>query len=161
MTQRAIGPRVSLAVVRVMGRTLLVGISPQGVQAVSELDDSAAVGPSDLGPALRSARSARPAVAPRPSFWQAFRLNLKRTLVPNANPVPAPAEASTVPLPNPPEPRLATRTPAPPAATEHSAVPAPPATEPFEEELASRLRELRDRYPTLWEVESTGIGGVH
>jgi flagellar biogenesis protein FliO len=38
VTQRTMGPRLSLAVVQVMGRTLLVGVSPQGIQPVADLD---------------------------------------------------------------------------------------------------------------------------
>lgn len=166
VTQRAIGPRVSLAVVRVMGRTLLVGISPQGVQAVSELEDLPNSRPIDSGRTSPPVQPPHTTLAPRPNFWQAFRLNLKRTLIPGATPIgtpnsPAPAlqrpELSRAPR----EQGLPAARPVSPVSAERAAGPSAIQPEPFEEELASRLRELRDRYPTLWEVESTGIGGVH
>ena len=51
--QRTLGPRISLALVEVMDRTFLLGVSPQGIRHLA-----------DLGP---SALPAEPAAAPAPA----------------------------------------------------------------------------------------------
>jgi flagellar biogenesis protein FliO len=63
LSQRSVGPRLSLAVVEVRGRTLLVGISPQGIHAVADLDAS-----SPPGVVPRAQDQAPPRSAPSTSF---------------------------------------------------------------------------------------------
>ena len=161
LTQRAIGPRASLAVVRVMGRTLLVGISPQGISPVSDLGSATMPEPRESSSRTRKkgiaaksksavARSEAP-VATRPSFLEALRLSFARTFKSERNvsapstPKPASTLAAVESLPEPPV--KATRAPA--------SIAHPPLA-PFEDELEARIQSLKDRYPALWEVESAG-----
>lgn len=92
LIQRPIGPRLSLAVVRVLGRGYLIGVSPQGIHPVAELGD-------DFEASLRGPR---PSLAPSgtgPSFlerllpgWKrSFGTALRRSRGAPAAPSPAPA----------------------------------------------------------------------
>jgi len=138
VSQRAIAPRVSLAVVRVMGRTLLVGISPHGVSAVSTLDE-----PSDS--ALNRSEGA-PSLVAAPSL-----------------PMPRSAQQPSTPplatLPMQPKPIRAASIVRDLERREEPRVQAP--TLGFEDELRTRLRSLKTRYPSLREVETGAMEGVH
>ncbi|MFN8548484.1 MAG: flagellar biosynthetic protein FliO [Candidatus Eisenbacteria bacterium] len=137
VSQRAIAPRVSLAVVRVMGRTLLVGISPHGVSAVSALDET----PSAPLPRLEETASLSPESAPQP--------------MPQLAPQPSPQ------LPPRPEPKpiRAASIVRDLERREEPGLQAP--TLGFEDELRTRLRSLKTRYPSLREVETGAMEGVH
>jgi flagellar protein FliO/FliZ len=79
LSTRALGPRTSLAVVQVMGRTLLVGISPQGIRPVADLGDAPAASRQEEPAAARVPAAARP----RPEFSlkpAAFEGELSRRL---------------------------------------------------------------------------------
>ncbi len=160
LTQRAIGPRASLAVVRVMGRTLLVGISPQGISPVSDLgsatmpelkESSRARKKSSAAKSMIAVARPEAPVAPRPSFLEALRLSFARTFKGERNvsapstPKPAATLAAVASLPEPPV--KAMRAPA--------SIAQPPLA-PFEDELEARIQSLKERYPALWEVESAG-----
>ncbi len=171
LTQRSVGPRLSLAVIEVRGRTLLVGISPQGIQKVADLDapatpDPGAVGstPPELVPALvppfsfdrgpqaadRPSASPAPgdggpapdppltAPAPRRRFWERWSRPARG------------AGAAVPPAPRSARPRVLSiaRTQVPAAVS--------PADSPavFEDELQGRLASLRERYPSLADLES-------
>lgn len=163
LSQRSVGPRLSLAVVEVRGRTLLVGISPQGIQAVADLDATSCGSPGGVG--LPAGNRTEPSPAPEASFGRAFD-GAGRGLGP-----PSPAAAAAV-AGSPPggavpprgfwerwgfRPRGAASFASPPG---RSAGPgglgqrrgAAPAV--FEDELLARLASLRDRYPSLAELEA-------
>jgi flagellar protein FliO/FliZ len=161
LSQRSVGPRLSLAVVEVRGRTLLVGISPQGIQAVADLDVSSS---REAGPRVQD--QLEPGPAPAASLGSAFP-RTGRDLGPA---VPA-TGATTV------DPRLAAAAPGrgfwerwgfrsrgaasfAPASGRPTGLAgphprrgsAPPAV--FEDELLARLASLRDRYPSLADLET-------
>lgn len=65
VSQRSLGPKLSLAVIEVGGRTLLVGLSPNGVAPVADLTSSP-VGGAAPGAALAPPSAPSPAMeAPR------------------------------------------------------------------------------------------------
>lgn len=59
VSQRSLGPRTSLALVQVMNRSLLLGVSPQGVRTVADL------GPVESLPAGSLPAGSLPAESPR------------------------------------------------------------------------------------------------
>lgn len=167
LSQRSVGPRLSLAVVEVRGRTLLVGISPQGIHAVADLDASSPSGAGSRVPA-----QAAPEPVPTASFGSAARTGGQ-----GPGPVePAVAETAAGPLGPGGGPTrgllerwglrgrgAASFAPAVgrPAGSLRGGgtgglAPrrgsAPPAV--FEDELLARLASLRDRYPSLTELEA-------
>jgi flagellar biogenesis protein FliO len=161
LSQRSVGPRLSLAVVEVRGRTLLVGISPQGIQAVADLDiassggagsqarelaESVPVPAASFVPASPSIRQPLDAPAPglaavpgdpRPAAVSPVRGLLERWgLRPRGAASFAPASVRST-GPGGFRPRRGS---------------APPAV--FEDELLARLASLRDRYPSLADLET-------
>lgn len=185
LSQRSVGARLSLAVVEVRGRTLLVGISPQGIHAVADLDapSPAGVGPraqdqtergftpttsfgsiphpighglasssSAAGPAVGAAVGAglgvgaaaeAVAVGPHPAAAMPARGFLERWGLRSRG------AASFAPTSGRPagSPRGgAAGGPAPRRGS------APPPV--FEDELLARLASLRDRYPSLADLEA-------
>jgi flagellar biogenesis protein FliO len=160
LSQRSVGPRLSLAVVEVRGRTLLVGISPQGIHAVADLDVSSPpdgarraagyAGPEGVPAAAlgstfeavgRDCTPATPAagvtaVGPPPTVQASVRGFLERW---GLRPRGAASFAAT------------TGRPAGRGGCAPRRGSAPPAV--FEEELLARLASLRDRYPSLSDLE--------
>ncbi len=176
LSQRAVGPRLSLAVVEVMGRTLLVGISPQGIRPVADLgrpesplmpDPADTAGPPayDLGPgSSRETSGSRGLLASlirRPSGRRLQRSAAPET--PSTTPPPtrsqgpeAPEEPQAAPPLNP---LFSDAPPATPPTTSPSAQnpqtpEEPPAEKAFEGELTRRLASLRKRYPSLADLEA-------
>ncbi len=167
LSQRSVGPRLSLAVVEVRGRTLLVGISPQGIHAVADLDASA---PPGAGSRARDQAEPGPAPAASfgpvpPSIGHVFTpaapavaaAKVDRHLI-GATPVRGFLErwglrsrgaASFAPASGRPAgpPRGGTAGGSAPRRGS-----APPAV--FEDELLARLASLRDRYPSLADLEA-------
>jgi len=72
LAQRSLGPRTSLAMVRVAGESLLIGITPQQVTALGRLEGGASGGAMD--PALAPASSA---AAPAPEAPVRFETALQ------------------------------------------------------------------------------------
>lgn len=62
VSQRSLGPKLSLAVIEVGGRTLLIGLSPNGVAPVADLTSSS------LGGALLPGAALAPASVPSPAM---------------------------------------------------------------------------------------------
>ena len=185
LSQRSVGPRLSLAVVEVRGRTLLVGISPQGIHAVADLDAPSSAGvvsraqdqaergfitttssgsiPHPLDHGLASSQSAaRPAVGAASRAGMVVAAAAEATAV-GPHPVAAPpargflerwglrsrGASSFAPTSGRPIgfPRGGT---AGGSALRRGS--APPAV--FEDELLARLASLRDRYPSLADLEA-------
>ena len=173
LSQRSVGPRLSLAVVEVRGRTLLVGISPQGIHAVADLDTASVSGAApplteQASPGSGSAGSFDPGL---PLGGRGFALAAPGAGVAAAERSAAAAPsvrgllqrwglrsrgaASFAPVPGRPS--------GPPrGGTAGGSAPhrgsAPPAV--FEDELLARLASLRDRYPSLADLEADVRGGV-
>jgi flagellar protein FliO/FliZ len=79
VSTRALGPRTSLALIQVMGRTLLVSISPQGIRPVADLGEVPAVRPEE--PAETGKRSLFRVERPQPPVKSAaFEGELSRRL---------------------------------------------------------------------------------
>jgi flagellar biogenesis protein FliO len=55
--QRPVGPRMSLALVQVLERTILIGISPQGIRAVADLGGPEAASAGEEPPGLPLSRT--------------------------------------------------------------------------------------------------------
>jgi len=77
VAQRTLGPRLSLALVEVQGRTLLLGVSPQGIRHLADLDP--APRPEQMPPA-GSERSGAPAAETAPAAPPDFEGELNRRL---------------------------------------------------------------------------------
>jgi flagellar biosynthetic protein FliO len=76
--QRTLGPRISLALVEVMDRTLLLGVSSQGVRHLADLGPAA---PSAAPPAAPPPALAPPEPAPEPEEENPeFEIELTRRL---------------------------------------------------------------------------------
>jgi flagellar biogenesis protein FliO len=165
LSQRSVGPRLSLAVVEVRGRTLLVGISPQGIQAVADLDASSSPGAASRI-RVREEDRVEPKPAPESSYTPVFQLAER-----DSDPA---ADAGPRAVPDAHSSGAGTKRPFwerwgfhRQGAAAFAAVPvrstgpgaprlrrgsAPPAV--FEDELLARLASLRERYPSLADLES-------
>lgn len=138
LAQRQLGSRLSLAVVQVMDRSILVGISPRGVQHLADLDGSAgrarelaeAAARLEAWPGTGTASKQAPSPVPA---WMAKLLAAVR------------ASFSR------PRSARAVRTPATPPAKPRTAA------DDFASELETRLATLTAGYPSLLEVEQETI----
>jgi flagellar biogenesis protein FliO len=171
LSQRSVGPRLSLAVVEVRGRTLLVGISPQGIHAVADLDASSQPGivpraqeqgpprpasSASFGPCSQPIGYGLPSAAPAAGAPVGAAVGDRHTV--GATPARGFLErwglrprgaASFAPTSGRPA-------GSPRGGAAGGSVPrrgsAPPAV--FEDELLARLASLRDRYPSLADLEA-------
>lgn len=153
LTQRSMGTRISLAVIRVMGKTLLVSVSPQGVQRVAELTANDIEGePHATGGELDSRSAARARTRTRPhiatlSVLEPLRRFLRRGHF--EKPRPAPRKVTGTVRPETPiVAQPVVRAPSP-ARQENR----------FSHELESRLQSL-ERYPSVSDVEQELAGGM-
>jgi len=149
ISQRAVGPKLSLVLVQVMDRAILVGVSPQGIRRVA-----------DLG---RVAQGAHPGVAPaEPAYyasgaerspaaaWGGLRRLLRSR-----------AASRRVAAIDPAGPVLEAATENPNHATAQTVSAMTESIRPadFEGELTRRLAALRSRYPSIRDLETEGEGG--
>ncbi|MCA9729075.1 MAG: FliO/MopB family protein, partial [Candidatus Eisenbacteria bacterium] len=153
LAQRPLGPRLSVAVVEVMDRTLLVGISPHGISRVADLTAARA-----RQGARRSALEEQ--TVPEPALplgvssgWKervvrglAAMLSRKGRSV-SSGPAVAPTPHGMAAI----------------AVAPDAAPPAPSSTEPpagFEAEFRRRLSEIQARYPQLADLETKSARGT-
>jgi flagellar biogenesis protein FliO len=129
LSQRPVGPRLSLALIQVMDRTFLVGISPQGIRRVADLGCSQ--------PAVAPAAQPVTARATQPASVKAVPITAE----------PAVAAVAAGPASNAP-PQMA------PASSSATVRPLD-----FAGELERRLSSLRQRYPSVGDLESGLEGG--
>lgn len=140
LSQRAVGPRLSLAVIEVQGKTLLVGISPQGIRRVADLGRVEREG---RGAAALAAKSGETGAARslRDLPWLAWTRRLVRPCA------PAPAASTGLgPTGSLSLPGLERRT--------RRTVPVPAGPLAFEQEMANRLSSVRARYRFVSDLEA-------
>lgn len=138
LSQRPVGPRLSLAVVEVKGRTLLVGISPQGIRRVADLGRAASAEELQAARLVPPARAAAGRGMNPFSFAWAGGWFSRRA----KSATPAAAGAGAAPLPGPE-----------PSGRRHRAEPAPAGPLAFEQEMARRLSTVRARYRRVSEYD--------
>lgn len=134
ISSRSVGPRMSLALVQVMNRNLLVGISPQGIRHVADLGD--AEGFSTAAPITAAQRRSAPAEG---GIWGRLTGMLSRDRIAAGA---APRQTA-----------VAHRSGQGPTGGSADS------SAGFEGELSRRLNELRRSYATLSEMESGLEGG--
>lgn len=144
LSSRPVGPRLSLALVQVMDRTLLVGISPQGIRRVADLGCSSVSNAQDAGPKT----PAHTAPSGSDSSTRTLAAGLRRWM-PGAGSNGALQRTGRAKSPDP-VPSQDVDTPPEPAGTRAG---------DFEGELSRRLAHLRDRYPTVDDLEKRMEGG--
>jgi flagellar protein FliO/FliZ len=168
LAQKPLGPRLSLAVVEVMDRTLLVGVSPHGVQRVADLtasrarqrarDVSAFPGLPRPGE-LRSAGSPGASWKDRVVSWLARLLSGERR-APAESSLDGSGAASAPPGPASGFSGVASGSLVAQAKALAAAGAAAPAESGFETEFRRRLEEIQARYPQIAELETKPIGGT-
>lgn len=179
LSQRAVGPRLSLAVIEVRGRTLLVGIAPHGIRRVADLGpargtvpaesaagspEAAAVPPGALAQGGTAGSAGARRVSPIRGLWA--RLAGRRgTAAEEGGATPRGARRRRAgrrgsPKGVPPSTPDGIR----PSSAGGGRLPSPeavgaPLPVTFETELDRRLTTVRDRYRTIAEVEQGAEAG--